>query len=90
MTTLKRLRGPIHYARNIAVACWRFHLRDMADRPGQTTAKRIAYRLVISIETLLEAAALALMLVAAGTVATLYLPTRWAWTELRDTWGTTP
>ena len=82
----KRLRGPAWYAWNILRACWMFYLRDLAERPGQTCIKRTAYRLVITIESLLEAVFLFLMIQIVGTVASIALPLRWAFMELRETW----
>lgn len=82
----RKLRGPGWYVWNILQACWMFNLRDMAEKPGQTRLKRTAYRLVITIESLLEAVFLFVMLQLMGWAVSIVLPLRWAFIEIRETW----
>ena len=82
----RKLRGPGWYIWNILQACWMFNLREMAEKPGQKPIKRFAYRLVITVESLLEALFLFLMLQIFGTFVSIALPLRWAFMELRETW----
>lgn len=84
---LRQIRGPFWYVSNILVACWRFNLRDMSERPGVTPLKRAAYRTVMTIETLLEAVFLAAVVLTTAATLLVFLPARWAFLEIRDTWS---
>lgn len=86
MKLLRSLRGPFWYTLNILAACWRFNLRDMVERPGQTRLKKFVYRSVITVETLLESAFLMFLIATVGVSAVFFFPTRWAYLEIRDTW----
>lgn len=84
---LRRIRGPVWYVLNILSECWRFNLRDKADRPGQGPFKAACYKVVITMETLLEAAFLCALITFLGVSAAAFLPSRWVYLEIRDTWS---
>lgn len=86
MKLLRSLRGPFWYVFNVLSDCWRFNLQDIIDRPGQTPLKRFMYRCVITVETLLEGVFLMAVVVVLAAVLMAYVPTRWVYGELRETW----
>lgn len=87
MKLLKSLKGPFWYVANLAIACWRFNLKEMADRPRQTAVKRNFYRLILTAETVLEGVFIAALLTFVSASAILFLPARWIYLEIRDTWS---
>lgn len=82
----RKIRGPGWYLWNIAQACWFLHLRDMAEKPGQTRLKRTAYRLVITIELLLSVAFIFCLLQGLSQVVIFTLAFHYLYTELGLTW----
>lgn len=82
----RKFRGPFHFVFNILKAALEMDLRDYADRKGQTPVKRVAYRIVLSVEAVLKAAFMAILLIVIGATAAVVLPVFMLAMDLYNLW----
>jgi hypothetical protein len=79
------IKGPFWFLKNILVACWVFDLSGFVYRRGQTPARRLFYRFVLSAAALIEVLFMTTVVVILS-VALLALPIHWAGVKTREIW----
>lgn len=82
----RKLRAPAWFVWNVLVACWRFDLRDYAERRRQSRVKYVAFKLVISGEILLTALVCAVALPVLAALASIVFVSQYLWIEYRELW----